>query len=85
MQKEHRIGRRIYTTVCQVIMYDENNELKEIEVSLIGNHNDPNKTAMKVARMLGTSQVIVKKMDVTSKYYSMTMDTFTKYADKITD
>lgn len=85
MQKEHRIGRRVYTTVCEVVLYNAENELETRTISVVGNYNDKDKLAIKIARMLGTSQVIVKTAETTSKFYSMSMDNFIKHADKITD
>ena len=85
MQKEHRIGRRVYTTVCEVVLYNAENELETRTVSVVGNYNDKERLSAKIARMLGTSQVIVKTAETTSKFYSMSMDDFIKHADKITD
>ena len=85
MQKEHRIGRRVYTTVCEVVLYNAENELESRTVSVVGNYNDKERLSAKIARMLGTSQVIVKTAETTSKFYSMSMDDFIKHADKITD
>lgn len=85
MQKEHRIGRRVYTTVCEVVLYNAENELESRTVSVVGNYNDKERLSAKIARMLGTSQVIVRTMETTSKFYSMSMDDFIKHADKITD
>lgn len=85
MQKSHRIGRRVYTTTCEVVFYDDNNELRNETVNVIGNYNDKNRLTAKVAKQLGTSQVIIKSYEVSSKYYSMSMDAFVQAADKITD
>lgn len=85
MQKEHRIGRRVYTTVCEVVLYNAENELETRTVSVVGNYNDRERLSAKIARLLGTSQVIVKTAETTSKFYSMSMDDFIKHADKITD
>lgn len=85
MQKEHRIGRRVYTTVCEVVLYNAENELETRTVSVVGNYNDKERLSAKIARLLGTSQVIVKTAETTSKFYSMSMDEFIKHADKITD
>lgn len=85
MQKEHRIGRRVYTTVCEVVLYNAENELETRTVSVVGNYNDKERLSAKIARLLGTSQVIVKTAETNSKFYSMSMDDFIKHADKITD
>lgn len=85
MQNEHRIGRRVYTTVCEVVLYNADNELETRIINVVGNYNNKDKLATKIARMLGTSQVIIKTAETTSKYYSMRMDDFINHADKITD
>ena len=85
MQEERRIGRRVYETMCQVLMYDKDNNQVELEVLLLGNINDLERATSKVARQLGTSRVMVKSMETTSHYYSMLMSEFIKHADCVTD
>lgn len=85
MDRVQRIGRRIYTTTAEVVMYNDDNELEIVEVHLVGNYNDKERVSKKLAQKLGTVQVIVKDFTVTSKFYSMTMEDFISHADKITD
>lgn len=85
MQEERRIGRRVYETMCQVLMYDKDNNQVELEVPLIGNINDLERATSKVAKQLGTTRVMVKSMETISHYYSMPMSDFIKHADCVTD
>ena len=85
MQEERRIGRRVYETMCHVLMYDKDNNQVELEVLLLGNINDLERATSKVAKQLGTSRVMVKSMETTSHYYSMLMSEFIKHADCVTD
>ena len=85
MQEERRIGRRVYETMCQVLMYDKDNNQVEREVSLLGNINDFERATSKVAKQLGTTRVMVKSMETTSHYYSMPMSEFIKHADTVND
>lgn len=85
MDRVQRIGRRIYTTTAEVVMYNDDNELEIVEVHFVGNYNDKERVSKKLAQKLGTVQVIVKDFTVTSKFYSMTMEDFIAHADKITD
>lgn len=85
MGEHTRIGRRVYTTVCNVVTFDDNNEMKRVEVHLYGNINDKERATAKVAKKLGTNRVIVEEMETTSKYYSMTIEAFVEHADSITD
>lgn len=85
MQEERRIGRRVYETMCQVLMYDKDNNQVELEVLLLGNINDLERATSKVAKQLGTSRVMVKSMETTSHYYSMLMSEFIKHADCVTE
>ncbi len=85
MGEHNRIGRRVYTTTCKVVMFDDKNEMKRGEVHLYGNINDKERATAKVAKALGTNRVIVEEMETSSKYYSMTVDTFVLYADSVTD
>lgn len=85
MQENHRIGRRVYKTLCNVLMYDKDNNQVELDVPIIGNINNLERATSIVARQLGTTRVLVKSMETTSHYYSMTVSDFIKYADCVTD
>lgn len=85
MQEERRIGRRVYETMCKVLMYDKDNNQVELEVPLLGNINDLERATSKVSRQLGTTRVMVKSMETTSHYYSMPMSEFIKHADVVND
>lgn len=85
MQENHRIGRRVYETLCNVLMYDKDNNQVELDVPIIGNINNLERATSMVARQLGTTRVLVKSMNTTSKYYSMTVSDFIKHADSVTD
>lgn len=85
MQKEHRIGRRIYETTCEVLMYDKDNNPVELTVPIIGNINKLELATTKVAKQLGTNRVLVKSMETNSRFYSMTMSDFIKHADRVTE
>lgn len=85
MSEHTRIGRRVYTTVCSVVTFDDNNEMKRVDVHLYGNINDKERATSKVAKKLGTNRVIVEEMETSSKYYSMPIEAFVEHADSITD
>lgn len=85
MQRRSRIGRRVYTTKCHVIMYDENNERKEFDYDIVGNYNDIERANNKISKELGTNRIVVSNITCESKYYSMPMSEFVKYADQISD
>lgn len=85
MANEMRIGRRVYTTICKCIMYDDENNCKELEVEIIGNPNEIERATTKVQKMLGTKRVMVHSMTTKSRYYSMPTEKFIELSDKITD
>ena len=85
MQENHRIGRRVYETLCNVLMYDKDNNQVELDVPIIGNINNLERATSIVARQLGTTRVLVKSMETTSHYYSMPVSDFIKHADCVTD
>lgn len=85
MQENHRIGRRVYETLCNVLMYDKDNNQVELDVPIIGNINNLERATSMVARQLGTTRVLVKSMETTSHYYSMPVSDFIKHADCVTD
>ena len=85
MQENHRIGRRVYETLCNVLMYDKDNNQVELDVPIIGNINNLERATSIVARQLGTTRVLVKSMETTSHYYSMNVSDFIKHADCVTD
>lgn len=85
MQENHRIGRRVYETLCNVLMYDKDNNQVELDVPIIGNINNLERATSIVARQLGTTRVLVKSMETTSHYYSMAVSDFIKHADCVTD
>lgn len=80
-----RIGRRIYTTDCNCLMYDKENNPVEIDVPLLGNINSIERATTKASKQLGTQRVIVKSMETHSYYYSMPVSEFIKHADKVTE
>lgn len=85
MQENHRIGRRVYETLCNVLMYDKDNNQVELDVPIIGNINNLERATSIVARQLGTTRVLVKSMETTSHYYSMSVSDFIKHSDCVTD
>ena len=52
MQENHRIGRRVYETLCNVLMYDKDNNQVELDVPIIGNINNLERATSIVARQL---------------------------------
>lgn len=83
MSNHNRVGRRVYVTVCECVLFDDDNEMKTETIELYGNINDKEHATSKVAKKLGTNRVIVKKMETSSKYYSMPLETFIENADSV--
>lgn len=80
-----RLGRTVYVTHCKGIGFDENNEQFIIDVDVPGNVKDLNKANYRVRKLLKNDKVLVKEIETTAKYYSMTVENFIKYADMVTD
>lgn len=80
-----RIGRRIYVTHCKGIGFDEDNNMIDIEVDLVGNVSDLQRANWRVRKKLNNQRVTLSSIERTSKYYSMPLETFIDNADSITD
>lgn len=85
MDENHRIGRRIYQTTCHCITYDENKKRVEFDLTIPGNFSSLKRAASAVKRELKNPNVLVTDYTLESHFYSMSTDTFIKYADKISD
>lgn len=83
--QNNRIGRRIYATRCIGVGFDENNNKIPVDVTILGSYDNIKRANAAVRKRLGNERILLEKIEVTSKYYSMTRDDFIKHADKVTD
>ena len=81
----NRIGRRIYTTHATCTFYNSANKKVEKTLDVCGIHDNMTQLTNKICRKYKLQQVLISQVQVTSKFYSMTMDDFIKHATKITE
>ena len=80
-----RIGRRIYVTHCEGVGFDQDNNVINVNVDLLGNISDIQRANSMVRRKLGNNRITLKSLNTTSKYYSMSVPDFIEHADKVTE
>lgn len=80
-----RIGRTIYTTHCEGIGFDENNNVININVDILGNINDIKRANGIVRHKLNNNRITLKSISATSRHYSMPLEKFIEQADIVTE
>lgn len=81
-----RIGRRVYTTHVCCIGYDAaGREPVKLEADLLGHCRSIDSACSKARRQLDNKNIVVTEYESTSKYYSMPIAKFVKYADKVSE
>lgn len=81
----NRVGRRIFVTHCVGVMFDENNDMRDVAYDIVGNITSPKRATNIIKKRLNIDRVLVKQVSVTSKFYSMPAQKFIENADKVTD
>lgn len=81
----NRVGRRIFVTHCVGVMFDDNNDMHDVEYDIVGNITSPKRATNIIKKRMGIDRVLVKQVSVTSKFYSMPAQKFIENADKVTD
>ena len=75
-----RIGRRVYKTVCQCVVFDADNNRKEIEVEVWGEY-DVTRAEKKAREVTGIKRLLVNSVRIENFYASMPLEKFVELAD----
>lgn len=80
-----RIGRTFSKTYCDCRVLNDHNEIVEMEFILDGYYNDKIKAQNAVAKLCGSTTVMVVNITHTKFYASMSQEDFLKYADLVSE
>lgn len=81
---KNRIGRRIYKTICDCDVVDEQKKVVSKVIELYGNY-DIDSAQRKVRRELNTNRALVKSVKHESFYASQPLSVFVENCDLISD
>lgn len=80
-----RIGRRIFCTRCVGFGFDENNNRFDVDETLFRRCTDINRATSLIQKKYNNPRIVIKTIEITSKYCSMPADYFFAHCDQITD
>ena len=63
----NRVGRRIFVTHCVGVMFDDNNDMHDVEYDVVGNITPPKRSTNILKKHMGLDRVFVKPVTVTSQ------------------
>lgn len=70
-------------TTCECLIVNNKNNTEKKTVILEGNYSNETRATNACKKRLGVKKLLVQNISTESTYYSMPIDTFVKYANKI--
>ena len=80
-----RIGRRVFVTHCEGFGFDSDNNRFEVNEDLNRRCTDLNRATKLIQKKYKNNRIVIKTIEIKSKYYSMPVEVFLENCDQITD
>ena len=79
-----RIGRNVVSTTCECIIVNKDNNTEKKTVTLAGDYSNEVRATNACKKKLKVKRLLVQTISTNIRYYSMPIETFVKYADRVT-